>query len=166
MFFCLFCFFLVGSLQATTIIIVCLKKSPSRFIWWISLVYYLFLQFKQYYEIGILYDLAPPTVLKCNTTVVNTDLRSVIVIRHNVGANYRQNSLHPNKCYVLQLVSWCKHVCNAVIRPSHWSYTEQKQVMGGRVAETETPFTLLQDTVPSKSFWSCYFKVKTLQAVA
>ena len=31
---------------------------------------------------------------------------------------------------------------------------------GCDVAETEKPFTLLQDTVPSEWFWSCYFKVK------
>ena len=47
-----------------------------------------------------------------------------------------------------------KNVCKAVTPPSRWSYTVQKQVM-----ETETPFTLLQDTVPPMWFWSCYFKV-------
>ena len=50
------------------------------------------------------------------------------------------------------LKTWSKHVCNTVIRPSHWSYMVQKQVIG--VAEIETPSTLLQDTVPSQSFWS------------
>ena len=51
-----------------------------------------------------------------------------------------------------ELVCWGKHVCNAVIRPFDWSYIVQKQVMGDRVAETETPVTLLQDTAPSKLF--------------
>ena len=37
------------------------------------------------------------------------------------------------QCYVLKLVSWSKHVCNAVIYPpSHWSYPLQKQVIEGR----------------------------------
>ena len=60
-----------------------------------------------------------PQFLSANTTVVNTN---------NV-----------------MLKTWSKHVCNAVILPSHWSSIEKKR-------ETETPFTLLQDTVPSTWF--------------
>ena len=37
--------------------------------------------------------------------------------------------------------------------------------MGGR-SETETPFTLLQDTVPSKWFWSYYVEIEKLHNVA
>ena len=29
-------------------------------------------------------------------------------------------------------VCWSKHVCNAVIRPSNWSYTAQKQMIEGQ----------------------------------
>ena len=58
-------------------------------------------------------------------------------------------------CYLLKTCMWRKYICNAVILPSHWSYTEQKRVR-------ETPFTLLQDTVHPTWFWSCYFKVKKL----
>ena len=36
---------------------------------------------------------------------------------------------------------------------------------GGVVAETETSFTLLQETVPSQCFWGCYFKVKKKKKV-
>lgn len=43
-----------------------------------------------------------------------------------------------------------KHVCAAVIRPSHWSYIAQKQILE------------LQDTEPSTWFWICYFKVKKI----
>ena len=52
----------------------------------------------------------------------------------------------------IKLVCWRKHVCNTVIPPSHWGYIMLRQVTAGAsgVAETETPFTLLQDTVPSK----------------
>lgn len=32
----------------------------------------------------------------------------------------------------------CNHVCNAVILTSHWSYIVEKQVIGGRLAETDT----------------------------
>ena len=46
-----------------------------------------------------------------------------------------------------------------------WSSIVQKQVIGGRVAETETPFTPLQNTVLSE-YWHCYFKVKKLYIVA
>lgn len=34
------------------------------------------------------------------------------------------------------------------------------------VPDTETPFSLLQDTVPSAWYWSCYFKFKKLHNVA
>ena len=34
------------------------------------------------------------------------------------------------------------------------------------MAETETPFTLLQDTVPSKRFQSCNFEIKRLHNAA
>lgn len=40
-------------------------------------------------------------------------------------------------------------------------YTAQKHVMRGRVAETQTPFSLLQHTVPSTGFLTCYFEVKS-----
>ena len=63
-----------------------------------------------------------------------------------------------------KLVSWGKHVCNAVILPAHWSYIVQIRVIGGGVAETS--FSLLQDSVPSEWLWSWYFKVKELQSVA
>ena len=43
-----------------------------------------------------------------------------------------------------------------MIRPSHWSYIEQKQMMGGQVSETETPFTLLQDTVATQHCFKVY----------
>ena len=32
--------------------------------------------------------------------------------------------------------------------------------MGGKVAETQTPFTLLQNTVASTGLWSCYVRKK------
>ena len=58
------------------------------------------------------------------------------------------------KWAVLKTGVEAKHnVRNAVILPSHWSYTEQKQV-----AET-------QDTLPSTCLWSCWFKVKALHHV-
>lgn len=43
--------------------------------------------------------------------------------------------------------------------PSHGSYIVHKQV----IVDTEIP--LFQDTLPSKWFLSCYFKVKTLHNV-
>ena len=63
--------------------------------------------------------------------------------------NRTVSSFKATLCRIWQLfVCWSKHACNAVILPSHWRYTEQKQV----IAETETPFSLLQDTVPSTWF--------------
>ena len=41
----------------------------------------------------------------------------------------------------LKLVSWSKPVGNAVIPPSHWSYTVQKQVIGGWDRDTILPIT-------------------------
>ena len=52
-----------------------------------------------------------------------------------------------------KLVCWSKHVCNAVILPSHWSYIVQKQV-------TEIPLSLLQDTVTSAWCNSCCPRVQ------
>ena len=86
------------------------------------------------------------------------------VQHHCRGANYKQNSFHHNNAMCSKLVWWSKHVCNAVILHSHWSYTVQKQVTGARVAETETPFTLLYCTI--KMFWNCYFKIDILHSVA
>ena len=60
---------------------------------------------------------------------------------------------------VKNVVCWRKRVCNAVILHSHWSYIVQMQVI-------ETPFTLLQETVPSAWFWSCYFELKKLHNAA
>ena len=47
-----------------------------------------------------------------------------------------------------------------MIRHAHWSYTLHKQVIEGRVAGTEAPFALLQDTEPSTWFWSRYFEAR------
>ena len=51
----------------------------------------IWLQLKQHYvEPGILCALAPPTVSECNTTVVNTNPRSVTICQFvYVGANYK-----------------------------------------------------------------------------
>ena len=47
-----------------------------------------------------------------------------------------------------QLVSWSIHVCKSLKLPSHWSNIVQKQVIGGKTAVKETPFTVLsQDSV-------------------
>ena len=53
-------------------------------------------------------------------------------------------------------------MCNAVIWPSLWSYSDK---WSGGLRERD-PFTLLQDTLPSKWIWSCYFKVKKLHNLA
>ena len=66
---------------------------------------------------------------------------------------------------------WVQHHCgeykslfcnklSTLILPSHWSYMK-KQVMGGGVAETETPIVLLEDSTINM-IWSSYFKVKML----
>ena len=70
-----------------------------------------------------------PTVSECDTTVVNTNLRSITIGRCNVGHIYEQTHDIITTDYIL---SWSKHVCNTVIRPTHWSYTVQKQVIGWR----------------------------------
>ena len=54
--------------------------------------------------------------------------------------HYTVTMLHVENLYVEV------NVCNTVTRPSHLGNT----VMEGVVADTETPFALLPDTVPSK----------------
>ena len=49
--------------------------------------------------------------------------------------------------------------CNTTVINTNWQqlcYIAQDQVMGGRMAETEWPFSHLQDTAPPTWFWSCY----------
>ena len=45
--------------------------------------------------------------------------------------------------YILKLVSWSKHVRNAMILAYHWSYMMPKQVIG---VHGVTPFIILQDS--------------------
>lgn len=66
---------------------------------------------------------------------------------------------------------WCVQR-GAVIRNVLWSclFTRVTQFRNqretGRVAETETGFTLLHVSAPWKWIWSCYFRVKQLHNLA
>ena len=72
---------------------------------------------KQYcVEIGILWDLAPPTVSECNTTVVNKIPGLWQLIRRNVGADYKQNASRHDNILFWKLVSLSKDTCIV------WSY--------------------------------------------
>ena len=55
-------------------------------------------------------------------------------VRYNVRANYKQNSLRHNNVMCWKLVYWCKHVCNAMVLPSHWSYIKRRWSGRGRGA--------------------------------
>ena len=92
-----------------------------------------------------------------NTTVINTNPESVTVssnvgtyqvICYYFGCSYLVTTTKTH--HIITMLCWS----NAVMLPSRCSYTVQKQVIG------ETPFTLLQDTQPSKLFRRCYFKFK------
>lgn len=99
--------------------------------------------------VGILRDLAPPTVSYCKTTVVNKN------VRRNVGANYEQNSWHHILC--LKLACWAKHVCDAVILPSHWRYITQKQVIERAELLGRRHHSPYKVTVPRTWIRSCYY---------
>lgn len=82
-----------------------------------------------------------PTASEWNTTVVNNKSSVCNNLSDRNLQNYKQNSLRRKYFMSWKLVSWSKHVCNAVIRWLKWL----RQMLS----------SLFQDTLPSKWCWSC-----------
>ena len=100
------------------------------------------------------------TVPECNTTVVNTNPRCVAVCQTRCICYLQTELMTSQQCNVLKtcmLKRTCVWRCDPSL--SLWRFKEQKQ-------ETETPFTLLQDTAPSTWLWSWYLRGRKLPHVA